>query len=127
MAEKSGRGDESGKLPEPVVRPRGMRPHGVQAVRRARLYSDGAALVLRDRGLSEHRYPVSSGGIRRAVFSPPSADLWVAGSGRPVERWGVLAFQEEDGQPILEVPLADWLPEANVVGTLDLRPEKCLD
>jgi hypothetical protein len=103
-----------------------MRPHGIDVVRRARLYADGKTLVVRDRRRRERRYEVGAGGIRRAVFYPPPADLWETVSKRPAERWGVLVFKGEDERDILEVPLAEWLPEANVVGALDLRPKKCL-
>ncbi|WP_028805080.1 hypothetical protein [Streptomyces sp. 142MFCol3.1] len=102
-----------------------MRPHNTSVVRRARLYTDGRTLVVRDRRLRERRYAVGAGGIRRAVFTPPG-DLWETVVKRSAERWGVLAFQGEDGRTILRVPLAEWLPEAQVVGVLDLRPSKCL-
>lgn len=111
-----------------LVRPRRMRPHNADVVRRARLYADGRALVVRDRRSRERRYPVGAGGIRRAVFVPPDAsDAWENVSRRPAERWGVLVFQNEDGHDVLCVPLADWLPEAGVVGILELKPAKCLD
>ncbi|MET7451253.1 hypothetical protein ABZT03_05005 [Streptomyces sp. NPDC005574] len=110
-----------------VVRPRGMRPYGVDVVRRARLYADGKTLVVRDRRRRERRFEVGAAGIRRAVFYPPPGDLWDTVSTRPAERWGVLVFKGEDERAILEVPLAEWLPEASVVGALDLRPKKCLD
>ncbi|MEU9447136.1 hypothetical protein [Streptomyces sp. NPDC048277] len=111
-----------------VVRPRGMRPHSVDVARRARLYADGKTLVVRDRRLGERRYPVGAGGIRRAVFVPPDAsDAWETVSKRPAERWGVLVFENEEGHDVLYVPLAEWLPEADVVGILDLKPAKCLD
>jgi hypothetical protein len=103
-----------------------MRPYGVDVVRRARLYADGKILVVRDRRRRERRYVVGAGGIQRAVFYPPPADLWETVSKRPAERWGVLVFKGEGERDILEVPLAKWLPEANVVGALDLRPKKCL-
>ncbi|MFD8721872.1 hypothetical protein ACFV2H_28740 [Streptomyces sp. NPDC059629] len=110
------------------MRPRGMRPHNVDVVRRARLYADGKTLVVRDRRLRERRYPVGAGGIRRAVFVPPDAsDAWETVSKRPTERWGVLVFENEDGHDVLCVPLAEWLPEAGVVGILNLKPAKCLD
>ncbi|WP_217548871.1 hypothetical protein [Streptomyces sp. GbtcB6] len=110
-----------------VVRPSGMRPHNVGVVRRARLFADGKTFVVRDRRLRERRYPVGAGGIRRAVFVPPPPDAWEAVSKRPAERWGVLVFEEEDGHEVLRVPLAEWLPEADAVGILDLKPTKCLD
>ncbi|WP_217245615.1 hypothetical protein [Streptomyces sp. AC602_WCS936] len=46
---------------------------------------------------------------------------------RPEDRWGVLVFKGDDGQDLLHVPLAGWLPEARCLGALDLRPHKCLD
>ncbi|MGW1619842.1 hypothetical protein [Streptomyces sp. NPDC002172] len=110
-----------------LVRPRRMRPHNVDVVRRARLYADGGTLVVRDRHLRERRYPVGPGGIRRAVFVPPPTDAWETVTKRPAERWGALVFQNEDGHDVLCVPLAEWLPEAGVVGILNLKPAKCLD
>ncbi|MFJ3757422.1 hypothetical protein [Streptomyces sp. NPDC090080] len=109
------------------VRPSGMRPHNVDVVRRARLLTDGKTLVVRDRNLRERRYPVGAGAIRRAVFVPPPPDVWEAVTKRPSERWGVLVFENEDGREVLRAPLAEWLPEAHVVGILDLKPMKCLD
>ncbi|MEU9411900.1 hypothetical protein AB0E08_40265 [Streptomyces sp. NPDC048281] len=110
-----------------LVRPRRMRPHNADVVRRARLHADGKTLVVRDRRLRERRYPVGPGGIRRAVFVPPPTDEWETVTKRPAERWGVLVFQNEDGRDLLRVPLAEWLPESGVVGILDLKPAKCLD
>ncbi|MFF5143911.1 hypothetical protein ACFY6U_29975 [Streptomyces sp. NPDC013157] len=111
-----------------LVRPRRMRPHNADVVRRARLYADGRTLVVRDRRSRERRYPVGAGGINRAVFVPPDAsDAWETVSRRPAERWGVLVFENVDGRAVLTVPLAEWLPEAGVVGILDLKPAKCLD
>ncbi|MGW3127123.1 hypothetical protein [Streptomyces sp. NPDC001123] len=104
-----------------------MRPHNAEVVRRARLYADGRTLVLRDRRPRERRYPVGPGGIRRAVLVPPPSDAWETVTKRPAERWGVLVFQNEDGHDVLCVPLADWLPEAGVVGILELKPAKCLN
>ncbi|MFD8811176.1 hypothetical protein ACFV23_06745 [Streptomyces sp. NPDC059627] len=104
-----------------------MRRHNADVVRRGRLYADGKTLVVRDRRLRERRYPVGPGGIRRAVFVPPPPDAWETVTKRPAERWGVLVFEDEDGRDVLCVPLAEWLPEAGVVGILDLKPVKCLD
>ncbi|CAL9541589.1 hypothetical protein SUDANB15_04224 [Streptomyces sp. enrichment culture] len=119
-------GPESLSRPaEPVVRPAGMPPHNAHVVRRARLFADGHALVVRDFRLRERRYAVGADGIRRAVFFPPG-DLWETVQKRPSERWGVLVFKGEDGRDILHVPLAAWLPEAGVVGALELRPSACL-
>ncbi|MEW2305773.1 hypothetical protein AB0958_38435 [Streptomyces sp. NPDC006655] len=109
------------------MRPRGMRPHNADVVRRARLYADGKTLVVRDQRLRERRYPVGAGGIRRAAFLPPPPDVWETVTKRPAERWGVLVFEDEEGREVLCVPLAEWLPEAGVVGILDLKPAKCLD
>ncbi|WP_316773753.1 hypothetical protein [Streptomyces sasae] len=109
------------------MRPRRMRPHNADVVRRARLYADGKTLVVRDRRLRERRYSVGPGGIRRAVFVPPPVDAWDTVTRRPAERWGVLVFQNEDRQDVLCVPLAEWLPEAGVIGILNLKPAKCLD
>ncbi|MFF4347708.1 hypothetical protein [Streptomyces sp. NPDC001530] len=125
MAERSGEGKPLREPAGPVARPRGMRPHNASVVRRARLYADGKTLVVRDHRLRERRYAVGAGGIRRAVFRTPG-DLWETVAKRPAERWGVLDFEGEDGRDILRVPLAEWLPEAQVVGAMELRPSTCL-
>ncbi|MFF7469247.1 hypothetical protein [Streptomyces sp. NPDC008092] len=61
------------------------------------------------------------------MFVPPPTDVWETVTKRPAERWGVLLFQNEDGHDVLCIPLAEWLPEAEVVGILDLKPAECLD
>jgi hypothetical protein len=127
MTEQRPDGAEPEPRAEPVVRPRGMRAHSAEVVRRARIYADGKSLVVRDPRLRERRYPVGGGDITRAVFVPPSPDLWETVAKRPAERWGTLVFEQEDGRGVLQVPLAEWLPEAHVVGVLELRPERCLD
>ncbi|MFE2436130.1 hypothetical protein [Streptomyces sp. NPDC059409] len=110
---------------EPVVRPGGMPAHSTHVVRRARLYADGPDLVVRDARYQEQRYAVGAGGIRRAVFFPPQ-DVWGIAQNRPADRWGVLVFKDSGGRDLLHVPLAAWLPEAEGIGALDLRPHKCL-
>ncbi|MZF86805.1 hypothetical protein [Streptomyces sp. SID5643] len=82
--------------------------------------------MLRDGRLRERRYVVGGDGIKHAVFFPPG-DLWETVQKRPLERWGVLVFRGESERDILRVPLAAWLPEAGVVGAMDLAPLKCLD
>ncbi|MEV6884912.1 hypothetical protein [Streptomyces sp. NPDC051135] len=64
-------------------------------------------------------------GIRRAIFFPPQ-DVWGIVQKRPADRWGVLVFKDKSGRDLLHVPLAGWLPEAECVGALDLRPHHCL-
>ncbi|MEU1262847.1 hypothetical protein ABZ473_12270 [Streptomyces cellulosae] len=108
-----------------MVRPAGMPPHNTHAVRRARLFTDGHDLVVRDARLRERRFPVGEGGIRRAVHVPPG-DLWRTVRQSPGDRWGVLVFQGADGDDLLRVPLAAWLPEAELVGVLELSPAQCL-
>ncbi|MFH8237055.1 hypothetical protein [Streptomyces sp. NPDC018321] len=81
---------------------------------------------MRDARCREHRYAIGADGIRRAVFHPPT-DLWGIVQKRPEDRWGVLVFKGDDGQDLLHVPLAGWLPEARCLGAVDLRPYKCLD
>jgi hypothetical protein len=95
-------------------------------VRRARLYAEGHTLVVRDARFRERRYAVGADGIRQAVFYPPG-DLWDTVQKRPMERWGVLAFKGEGERDVLRVPVAAWLPEAGVVGAMDLAPSKCFD
>ncbi|MER8224067.1 hypothetical protein ABTZ58_26450 [Streptomyces sp. NPDC094143] len=111
---------------EPTARPAGALPHHAQVVRRARLYVEGRTLVVRDARLGERRYAVGVDGIRRAVFHPP-ADLWETVQKHPWKRWGVLTFKGEGERDLLQVPLAAWLPEAGVVGAMDLAPLKCLE
>lgn len=125
MPEQSRHGELLREPNEPVARPGGMPPHSTHVVRRARLYSDGPDLVVRDSQCREHRYRVGGDGIRRAVFFPPH-DVWEIVQKRPADRWGVLVFRGEDGLDLLHVPLAAWLPEASVIGAMELRPEKCL-
>ncbi|WP_437034197.1 hypothetical protein [Streptomyces sp. enrichment culture] len=125
MAEQPAGPEPLSRSAEPVVRPAGMPPHNVHVVRRARLFADGHALVVRDSRGRERRYAVGAAGIRRAVFFPPG-DLWETVQKRPSERWGVLVFMGGDERHILHVPLAAWLPEAGVVGALELRPSMCL-
>ncbi|MEU9633547.1 hypothetical protein ACGFZZ_00705 [Streptomyces tendae] len=103
-----------------------MPRHGTHVVRRARLYADGPNFVVRDARCQERRYAVAVDGIRRAVFFPPQ-DVWEIVQNRPADRWGVLVFKDDSGRDLLHVPLAGWLPEAESIGTLDLRPYKCLD
>ncbi|WP_225643243.1 hypothetical protein [Streptomyces werraensis] len=110
---------------EPVVRPAGMPPHNTHVVRRSRLFAGGHDLVLRDARLREHRFPVGEDGIRRAVHFLPG-DLWETVRRSPGDRWGVLVFQGTDGDDLLRVPLAAWLPEAELVGVLELSPAQCL-
>ncbi|MDK1347414.1 hypothetical protein QNO09_29770 [Streptomyces sp. 378] len=126
MAEQTGQSTPLRRAIEPVVRPAGMPPHHAHVVRRARLYAEGRTLVVRDGRLRERRYGVGGDGIRHAVFIPPG-DLWETVQKRPMERWGVLAFKSEAEREVLRVPLAAWLPEAGVVGAMDLRPSTCLD
>ncbi|MEU9554942.1 hypothetical protein [Streptomyces fumanus] len=114
------------QLAEPVVRPRGMLPHRVLLVRRARLYTDGQTLVLRDQRLRERRYETGPGGIRRAVLVPPQGDLWEVVARRPAERWGTLVFRGDGDRDVLSVPLAEWLPEGSAVGVAELSPSECL-
>ncbi len=107
------------------MRPAGMPMHNTHVVRRARLFADGHDLVVRDARLRERRFPVGEGGIRRAVHFP-SGDLWETARTSPGERWGVLVFQGADGNDLVRVPLAAWLPEAELVGVLELPPSQCL-
>ncbi|GAA3496309.1 hypothetical protein GCM10019016_034100 [Streptomyces prasinosporus] len=110
---------------EPVVRPVAMPPHNTHVVRRARLFAEGHDLVLRDARLRERRFPVGEDGIRRAVHFPPG-DLWETVRRSPGDRWGVLVFQGADGSELVRVPLAAWLPEAELAGMLELSPAQCL-
>jgi len=102
-----------------------MRGPGLDIVRNARVYADGNSLVVWNRRGRERRYPVGDGGIRRAVFFPPANALGTAMK-RPPTRWGVVVFQDSQGHYVLSVPLAQWLPEATVMGTADLSPQDCL-
>ncbi|MEU9521521.1 hypothetical protein [Streptomyces sp. NPDC048224] len=52
--------------------------------------------------------------------------MWEIVQKRPADRWGVLVFKDKSGRDLLHVPLAGWLPEAECVGALDLRPHHCL-
>ncbi|WP_157857293.1 hypothetical protein [Streptomyces yerevanensis] len=45
---------------------------------------------------------------------------------QPAARWGVVVFQDEQGRYVLQVPLAQWLPEAGAIGSAQLRPRDCL-
>ncbi|MFF3845416.1 hypothetical protein [Streptomyces sp. NPDC002328] len=56
----------------------------------------------------------------------PAKDLWETVSKRPAERFGVLILRTESGNDILKVPLAEWLPEAGVVGAGEMKPAQCL-
>ncbi|RZU16929.1 hypothetical protein [Streptomyces sp. BK239] len=115
----------SGPLSEPVARPRCMRAHAAQVVRQARIYADGRNLVVRGRRMRERRYPVGAAGIRRAVLIPPG-DRWETVSRRSWERWGTLVLRTESGEDVLTLPLAEWLPEAGVVGAAEMKPAQCL-
>lgn len=126
MAEQPGQSVSLRQPAEPVARPAGALPHNAHVVSRARLYAEGHTLVVRDARFRERRYVVGADGIRQAVFYPPG-DLWETVQKRPVERWGVLVFKGEAERDVLRVPLAAWLPEAGVVGAMDLGPSKCLD
>ncbi|WP_330306565.1 MULTISPECIES: hypothetical protein [unclassified Streptomyces] len=95
-------------------------------MRHARFYGRGKELIVRDRQSRERRYTVGEGGIVRAVFVPP-ADSGTAVKGPSADRWGVVDFEGADEKTILQVPLAEWLPEAGVVGLLHLSPSQCLD
>jgi hypothetical protein len=95
-------------------------------VRHARLYRDGKDLILRDRRMRERRYPCGDDGIVRAAFVPPP-DRQPQAKGSFADRWGVVAFKGGDGRTILRVPLAEWLPEAGLVGLMSLSPSECLD
>ncbi|MFE9686009.1 hypothetical protein [Streptomyces sp. NPDC006285] len=95
-------------------------------MRHARLYRDGKDLVLRDRHLRERRYPCGDGGIIRAVFVPPPGGQ-TQSKGSFTDRRGVVSFEGGDGRPILRVPLAEWLPEAGLVGLMSLSPSACLE
>jgi hypothetical protein len=103
-----------------------MLPHRSLVVRRARLYTDGQALVVRDHRSRERRYETGPGGIRRAVLVPPQGDLWDVVARRPAERWGALVFRGDGDRDILSVPLAEWLPEGSAVGAAELTPSECL-
>lgn len=109
-----------------ALRPRGTRAQAVDIVRHARIVGRGSELIVRDRYLREHRYAVGQGGIVRAVFIPPTDPA--AGAKRlSADRWGVVDFQGADGQAIVRVPLGEWLPEAGLIGLIDLSPKECLD
>ncbi|MFE0099454.1 hypothetical protein [Streptomyces sp. NPDC059009] len=111
--------------PEPVLRPKGMGRHSLDVVRNARVYMDGPTVVVRRRSGKERRYPVGGEGIRSAVFyPPPDADDSTA-KNRSL-RWGTLVFEGAEGRHLLQIPLADWLPEAGIVSTAQLTPEACL-
>ncbi len=107
------------------MRPAGMPPHNTHVVRRARLFAGGHDLVLRDARLRERRFPVGEDGIRRAVHFPPG-NLWGTVRRSPGDRWGVLVFQGADGDELVRVPLAAWLPEAELLGVLEVSPAQCL-
>jgi hypothetical protein len=121
MAEQS---EDEKMLQEPMLRPMGMRFPALDVVRNARVYADGKTLVVQDRRGGEKRYPVGGEGIRGAVFFPP-ADVWETTMKHPAARWGVLVFVDAEGRYVLQVPLAQWLPEAGVIGTARLRPLDC--
>ncbi|MEU6176397.1 hypothetical protein [Streptomyces coeruleorubidus] len=53
---------------------------------------------------------------------PPSGAKTVS-----ADRWGVVDFLDADRKVVLRVPLAEWLPEAGLVGLIDLNPRECLD
>jgi hypothetical protein len=95
-------------------------------VRHARVYRRGSELIVRDGRLRERGYPVGDGGIARAVFVPPP-DSGAAPKTPSADRWGVIDFRGADERTILRIPLAEWLPEAGLVGVLDLGPAQCLD
>jgi hypothetical protein len=100
--------------------------YAVDIVRRARVYVRDGELVVRDRYLRERVYPLGNGGIVRAGFVPP-ADLDVSTQGPSADLWGVVDFQGADGRIILQVPLAEWLPEAGLIGLIGLSPKECLE
>ncbi|MFD6491023.1 hypothetical protein [Streptomyces sp. NPDC060188] len=122
---RAARDGSTSAFAEPVVRPRGRRPYRAGVVRRARLYADGNALVVRDHRLRARRYLIGDDGIRRAVFLLPG-DLWETVAKRPAERWGVVIFEGANGRPVLRVPVAEWLPEAESVGVVELQASDCL-
>jgi hypothetical protein len=120
------RSDPGTALPEPALRPRGTRSHAVDTVRHSRIYGRGTEVVVRDRRLRERRYPLGEGGIVRAEFVPP-AESGTAAKSSSADRWGVVDFKGADGKAILRVPLAEWLPESGLVGSIDLSPSECFD
>lgn len=108
-----------------MLRPKGMCSPALDVVRSARVHAQGKTLVVKDRRAREKRYPVGGEGIRRAVFFPP-ADVWETTMKHPSARWGVLVFVDAEGRYVLQVPLAQWLPEAGVIGTARMKPLDCL-
>ncbi|MHC3474481.1 hypothetical protein ACYF6T_38110 [Streptomyces sp. 7R007] len=54
-------------------------------------------------------------------------DTETGASRSPGDAWGAVEFQGSDGQPILRVPLSEWLPETGLIGLLELSPEECLE
>ncbi|MGW7241668.1 hypothetical protein [Streptomyces sp. NPDC054804] len=102
-----------------------MRPsYAADVVRHTRLYRQETELVLRDRAQHERRFPVGEGGIVRARFVPPPD----TGTKVPsADRWGVVDFLTAAGHAVLRIPLAEWLPEAGLIGLLHLSPKECLE
>ncbi|WP_406443248.1 hypothetical protein OHB14_30190 [Streptomyces sp. NBC_01613] len=95
-------------------------------VRHARVYGRDGELVVRNRHLRERVHLLGDGGIVRAVFAPP-AGTDANTRGASADRWGVVDFQGTDGKVILRIPLAEWLPEAGLVGLISLSPKECLE
>ncbi|WP_437071069.1 hypothetical protein [Streptomyces sp. enrichment culture] len=98
----------------------------MDVVRHARVYcrstDGGRELVVRDRNRREQRYPVGEGGIQRAAFAAGPE----SGAKTSAARWGVVSFEDARGRVIVQLTLADWLPEAGVVGLIDVSPRECL-
>jgi hypothetical protein len=113
------------ELPEPMLRPKGTASFALDVARRARVYANGSSLVVRERSGHERRYAVGENGILQAVFYPPS-HAGEETSRRLHERWGVVVFEGSERSHVLQIPLAEWLPEAEIVGTSALSPEECL-
>jgi hypothetical protein len=99
----------------------------VDVVRHARVYGLDDELVVRDRHRRERRYRRGQGGIVRAVFVPPADRESGGAKAAFAERWGVVEFQSADRTTVLRIPLAEWLPEAGLVGLIDVSPKECLD
>ncbi|MFJ8198002.1 hypothetical protein [Streptomyces sp. NPDC096152] len=88
--------------------------------RRARIYTADGEIVVRDGHARERSYPLGENGIARASFVPPAVHEGGGAKRDSSDRWGVVDFQKADGQSILQVPLAEWLPEAGLTGVTRL-------
>ncbi|NKI42407.1 hypothetical protein [Streptomyces physcomitrii] len=95
-------------------------------VRRVRLRAEPGVLFRTDRRGRERRYETAGGGLAAVRYFPPVEDEKGKEPLFP-ERWGTAVFEDAEGRPVLQIPLAQWFPEADRLGTLFLDEAEHLD